>query len=83
MVAAKNSEGKYYRIAVRGHLDTKWSEWFNSMTIKYLPNGETVLSGYIIDQSALHGLLNKIRDLGIPLVSVRPLDNENGAEEFK
>jgi len=81
MATARNFEGKYYQIVVKGHLDTNWSEWLNGMAVKYLPNGETVLYGYIFDQAALHGLLIKIRNLGIPLVSVSPLENKEGAEE--
>ncbi len=59
-----------YEIKVRGHLDDRWSEWFDGMDIRNLPGGDTILYGMVIDQAALHGLLIKIRDLGLPLVSV-------------
>jgi hypothetical protein len=59
-----------YRIRVKGHLTPEWSEWFNDMTITLEPDGDTILSGPVVDQPALHGLLIKVRDLGLTLVSV-------------
>ena len=61
-----------YVITVRGHLDEHWSAWFEGMTITEAANGETLLAGPVIDQAALHGLLIKIRDLGLPLIAVVP-----------
>jgi hypothetical protein len=61
---------KTYEIRVEGHLGTSWSDWFEGMSIHHEENGETVLSGPIVDQAALHGVLMKIRDLGLPLVAV-------------
>jgi hypothetical protein len=75
-VTAAKQSGKHYQIVVKGHLESKWSEWFNGMTIQNLPDGKTVLFGSIVDQAALHGLLIKIRDLGLPLVSVHCPDDE-------
>jgi hypothetical protein len=66
--------GKYYQIVVKGQLEARWSQWFNGMAIQNVPSGEAILSGYVIDQAALHGLLIKVRDLGLPLVAVRCLD---------
>jgi len=60
-----------YEIRIKGHLDGRWSEWFDGLTITNLENGEAMLSGEIVDQSALHGLLNKVRDLGLPLLALR------------
>ncbi len=60
-----------YEIWVKGHLDRRWSEWFDGLKITNLENGEAMLSGEIVDQAALHGVLAKIRDLGLPLVAVR------------
>ena len=60
-----------YEIRVKGHLDGQWSEWFDGLAIANVEDGIAVLSGEIVDQSALHGVLNKVRDLGLPLVAVR------------
>jgi glycosyltransferase involved in cell wall biosynthesis len=62
-----------YEIRVKGHLEDRWSEWFDGLEITNLENGEAVLSGDIVDQAALHGLLIRVRDLGLPLVGVRRL----------
>jgi hypothetical protein len=59
-----------YRIRVKGHLGPQWSEWFNWMTITLEADGTTTLSGPIADQAALHGLLVRVRDLGLELISV-------------
>ena len=59
-----------YRIKVKGHLDRRWTEWFGGLTITLEDNGETLLTGQVADQAALHGLLRKVRDLGLPLISV-------------
>jgi len=62
-----------YQIRVKGHLDSSWSDWFDGLTITPETNGETLLSGPVIDQAALHGLLKKVRDLGLPLLLVKQL----------
>jgi hypothetical protein len=59
-----------YRIRLKGHLAAHWAEWFDGMTITRLENGETLIEGPVIDQAALHGMLNHIRDLGLPLLAV-------------
>jgi hypothetical protein len=61
---------EYYRIRVKGHLAAHWADWFDGMTITHLDNGETLIAGPIVDQAALHGMLNHIRDLGLPLLAV-------------
>ena len=61
----------FYRIRVKGHLDGRWSEWFDGLEITNLENGETMLYGEIVDQAALHGVLAKVRDLNLALVAVR------------
>ncbi len=61
---------EFYEIRVTGHLGISWSSWFEEMDIQHQENGETVLSGWIRDQAALHGVLMKIRDLGLPLLAV-------------
>ncbi len=57
-------------IRIKGHLDDRWADWFEGMTLTREDNGETLLTGPVVDQSALHGLLKKVRDLGMPLISV-------------
>ena len=59
-----------YQIRIEGQLDSAWADWFDGMTIAPQANGDTLLTGPIVDQAALYGLFKKVRDLGIPLVSV-------------
>jgi len=63
-----------YQIVVKGHLDSEWSVWFDGLTITLVDNGETILSGPVVDQTALHGVLIKIRDLGLPLLSLTRIE---------
>jgi hypothetical protein len=63
-----------YQIILLGHLSSHWSDWFEGFTITRDEQGQTILVGPVIDQAALHGLLKKIRDLGIPLISINRLD---------
>lgn len=78
----KKEKQAIYRIKVHGLLDEQWSDWFDGMTITPYSNGNTLLTGQIRDQAALHGLLNKIRDMGLPLLSVKRInkntDEDNG-----
>ena len=62
-----------YRIRVKGHLDDRWSDWLGDMTLHLQEDGTTLLVGPVVDQAALHGLIIRIRDLGVPLLSVRRL----------
>ena len=59
-----------YQIRLQGHLGPQWTDWFEGLTIVLQENGETLLTGPVVDQPALHGLLKKVRDLGLPLLSV-------------
>jgi len=65
-----------YQIKVKGHLDRRHEEWLTGFSITHLPSGETVLTGQLTDQAALYGLLLRIRDLGIPLLSVNKIDSK-------
>ena len=62
-----------YEIRVKGHLADRWAAWFDGMTLTRRADGTTVLDGPVADQSALHGLLRQVSDLGVPLVSVTPI----------
>jgi hypothetical protein len=69
VTANKLDQPMVYQIRVKGHLGSQWTEWFGGMTITPTDNGDTLLTGPVVDQAALHGLLRKVRDLGIPLIS--------------
>ncbi|MFL6276876.1 MAG: hypothetical protein ACJ74G_16945 [Blastocatellia bacterium] len=71
---ADTSQPTIYQIRVKGHLGSQWKDWFGGLTVTLEDNGETLLTGPVVDQAALHGLLRKVRDLGIPLVSVIRVD---------
>jgi hypothetical protein len=64
----------WYEIRLRGHLDQQWAEWLDGLQISHAVDGTTLLRGRVADQSALHGLLHKLRDIGLPLVSVTQVD---------
>jgi hypothetical protein len=61
-----------YQIRLQGHLGSQWTDWFDGLTIALEEDGDTLLTGPVADQAALHGLLKKVRDLGIPLISIVP-----------
>ena len=71
-----------YEIRIKGHLDQQWTEWFEGLTITLEDNGDTRLTGPVVDQAALHGLLKKVRDLGMPLLSVDSMrsDQEDASD---
>lgn len=78
------SQPTIYKIRIKGHLDPQWTDWFEGLTITLEENGETLLTGLVVDQAALHGLLKRIRDLGMPLVSVCPVSSqENRSNNLK
>ncbi len=74
IVQSHHHRPQQYQLRVEGHLSDQWAEWFEGLTITHAENGETLITGWVADQAALHGLLKKVRDLGLPLLSVIPLD---------
>ncbi len=72
---------RFYEIHVKGHLDSKWSDWFDGMQMGLLDNGEMVLVGPIVDQAALMGLLNKLNRLNLTLLSVNKITKESHEKE--
>ena len=67
-----------YQIKIKGHLGPQWTEWFEGMAVTREENGDTLLTGPVVDQAALHGLLKKVRDLGLPLLSVIRVETGQG-----
>jgi hypothetical protein len=68
------SQTVIYQIRLKGYLDSQWTDWFEGLSITLDEDGDTLLTGPVVDQAALHGLLKKVRDLGMPLVSVSPVE---------
>ena len=68
--AGRRQDPGRYEIRVKGHLDNRWAAWFDGMTLTHSSDGTTIIHGPVADQAALHGLLQKTRDLGLPLISV-------------
>jgi hypothetical protein len=66
----QSTEGGSYEIRLNGHLNARWADWFDGLTLTQESDGTTLLSGPIVDQAALHGMLGKVRDLGLPLIAV-------------
>ncbi len=73
----------YYEIRVREQLDPNWGEWFEGFTITHLPDGETLISGWVTDQSALHGILARIRSLNLALISITSVDRSKGFDPLE
>jgi hypothetical protein len=66
----QTNEGGNYDIRLKGHLNARWADWFDGLSLTHESDGTTLLSGSVVDQAALHGLLGKVRDLGLPLIAV-------------
>jgi hypothetical protein len=67
-------EGGRYEIRVKGHVDTRWAAWFDGMTLSHDGDGTTRIHGPVVDQAALHGLLAKVRDIGLGLISITQVE---------
>ena len=73
----KHNQQLNYEIRLKGHLDSQWTDWFEGLTITLEEDGTTLLTGTVVDQASLHGLLKKIRDLGLTLISICPGQPKN------
>ena len=71
---AEHHNAQYYEIRLKGHLEARWATWFDGLAITLGENGTTLLSGLVADQAALHGILKKVRDVGLPLLSVNSVE---------
>ena len=76
--SADSNQPLVYQIRIKGHLSEQWVGWFEAMTISLEDNGTTLLTGQVLDQAALHGLLKKVRDVGMTLISVNPSHSTQG-----
>ena len=74
------SQPMVYQIRIHGHLGRQWADWFGGLTITPAGDGDTLLTGPVVDQAALHGLLRRVRDLGLPLLSVMQVEAEQAPE---
>lgn len=72
-----------YQIRIKGLLDRQWTDWFGGMTVSATEDGDTLLTGPVEDQAALHGLLKRVRDLGMPLISVAPVGPDRRRKPMK
>jgi hypothetical protein len=75
-----NERPTIYQIRIKGHLDERWMRWFDGLIISQHRDGETFISGIVQDQAALHGILNRIRDLGMELISVQRFESTDKTE---
>jgi hypothetical protein len=73
-IDGSSHEAGRYEIRLQGHLDNRWAAWFDGLSLTHESDGTTVLRGPVVDQAALHGLLQKVRDTGLPLISVTNAD---------
>ncbi len=75
----RSDEATEYEIRVKGHLDARWSAWFDGLSLTMESDGTTVIAGRVVDQAALHGLLQRLRDVGMPLISItQPTTHQGG-----
>ena len=74
VTAGRHHDPGRYEIRVQGHLDSRWTAWFDGLQLTAEPGGTTLIEGKVVDQSALHGVLQRLRDAGLPLISVTQVD---------
>ena len=74
---ASHPKGRWFEIRVKGHLNSQWSDWLEGLQVKLLDNGEMILSGHLVDQAALMGLLNRLYNLNLTLLSVNEVDQND------
>ena len=77
---SSRQEGGRFEIRIQGHLDSRWTGWFDGLSLTHDGHGTTVIRGPVVDQAALHGLLQRVRDMGLPLVSVTHVGPEQANE---
>jgi hypothetical protein len=81
-ISSDSGQPRIYQIRLEGHLDQGWSDWFDGLAVTLEDDGNTLLAGPIADQAALHGLLRRIRDLGLPLLSIAKAVNHDNDQRF-
>ena len=81
MIDPSSSNAQYYEIRLKGHLDARWVQWFNSLAIRLEEDGDTLITGPVADQAALHGILKKVRDVCFPLLSVNSVEPDTKDRE--
>ena len=79
----EQNQPHHYQIRIKGHIDHRWRDYFHGLSIKNDDDGTTLLTGQIADQSALYGLLRKVRDSGLPLLSVNPVESIDTNKKFQ
>ena len=78
--ATTPNQAPLYQIRLKGHLGREWTDWFGGMAVALTADGDTLLTGTVADQAALHGVLRKVRDVGIPLISVNEIRQDQSQE---
>ncbi len=73
----REPESRHYEIQIQEHLDQRWAEWFDGLTLMHQSDGSTILVGTLADQTALHGVLHKIRDLALTIISIQLIDKKD------
>jgi hypothetical protein len=79
VTSSQNTGPRLYEIRISGHLDGRWATWFDGMTLTADEDGTTSVRGVLADQAALHGVLQRLRDAGLPLISIIQLDDQRSA----